>query len=329
MVLLLAASCAAPERPDGWAVQRVTPTDDRVEPVGVCEDIRTLALGSRAEETTLDGTLDELARIAATTGATAALPLLSDIGGLEADPDLSPHAVAVQRHDLLVTASRSIDDTTSAACGIPAFSALYATTGFPDCHFEMEIPVAAYTAAGTAGTCSMAGRPEFLPCWSDDGNHLAVDCVSNEIVTAVDNRWDPAGEPRVITIDRTDPDEVPGPDVLRANPSLECRALTDLFASAPLPNGSNPDFDVLAAVASGLSTDVQDQVERFVNATLNPPSLDEFEALVSTLDETTATDCGFPVVSAWASITSPFTDTPCWLPTGVPYPAYEIVDCTT
>ena len=325
----LAASCAAPEPPEEWVVQRVTPTEVREESGGVCHDVRVLALGSHAHEATLDGTLDELARLAALTGATEALPLLTRIDTLDDDAELTPHQRGVERHDLLVLASRSIDDATSAACELPAFSALYATTGFPDCHFEMELPVAAYTRADSPGTCSTDGRPDFLPCWTDDGDHLAVDCVSGEIVTAAGEWWEPAGPPRLVTIDRTDPDAEPGPELVRADPSTACRSLTDLFARTPLPNGSSPDFDALTRAAAALSPDVRAQIDDFITATIDPPSFDEFEALVSALDASTATDCGFPLVSAWASITTPVADLPCWLPTGVPYPAYEIVDCTT
>jgi hypothetical protein len=330
VVLLLGASCASPEPPDAWAVHRVTPTNEVEQPTdGVCGDIRTLALGSHADETTLDGTLEELARLAAVTGATAALPLLNDVGALDDDPTLSDQRRAVERHDLMVLASRAIDDATSAACGLPAFSALYATSGFPDCHFEMEIPIAAYTAPRTPGRCTTEGRPDFLPCWSDDGDHLAIDCVTDEIVTAVDGRWDPAGPPRSIVIDRIDPDEVPAPEVVRASPSTECRDLTSLFRTEPLPNGTIADFDALERASAGLDADVRAQIDDFVNATINPPSFGEFSALVSALDDATASACGFPLVSAWASITTPLTSLPCWSPTGVPYPAYEIADCTT
>jgi hypothetical protein len=330
VVLLLVASCASPEPPDAWAVHRVAPTDEVEEPAGgVCDDIRTLALGSHADETTLDGTLEELARLAAVTGATAALPLLSDIGTLVDDPTVSDRRRAVQQHDLMVLASRAIDDATSTVCGLPGFSALYATSGFPDCHFEMEIPIAAYTTPSTPGQCTTEGRPSFLPCWSDDGDHLAVDCVTDEIVTAVGDRWASAGPPRDVRIDRTDPDETPGPEVIRPNASTECRQLTALFRTAPLPNGNIPDFDALDRAAAGLDADVRSQIDQFVDATISPPSFNEFETLVSALDDATATACGFPLVSAWASITTPLTALPCWLPTGVPYPAYEIAGCTT
>jgi len=327
VVLLLAASCAAPEAPEAWSVQRVTPNDERVEDVGVCADLRTLALGSHAHETDLDSTLTELARLAATTGATDALPLLNNLGEVATDLTLSETDRRVQQHDLLVLASRSIDASTAATCGVPAFSALYAASGFPECHFELEIPIAGYTSVGSPGTCSADGRPTFLPCWSDDGDHLAVDCVSGEVVQASGDRWVVAGEPRTITIDRFDPDAEPGPEIVSADPSTECMALTGLFTAAPLPNGTIPDFDRLAASASGLPTDVQNQIADFIAASVNPPSFDEFEALVAALDGSTANACGFPLVSAWASITTPVDTLPCWTPTGVPYPAYETADC--
>ena len=328
VVLALGASCASPEPPDAWAVHRVTPTDAVEAPTdGVCADIRTLALGSHADETSLDGTLEELARVAAVTGATAALPLLNDIGELTDDETLSDRRRAVQQHDLLVLASREIDDAASTVCGLPAFSALYATSGFPDCHFEMEIPIAAYTEPGTPGQCSNEGRPDFFPCWSTDGDHLAIDCVTDEIVTAVGQRWEAAGPPRPVKIDRTDADAAPGPVVVRPDPSPVCRNVTDLFRSAPLPNGTVPDFARLVRAAAGLDAEVRARIDQFVSATLDPPSFGEFESLVSTLDEATASACGFPLVSAWASITTPLRVLPCWLPTDVAYPAYETTDC--
>lgn len=326
-LVLLAASCAAPDRPEAWSVQRVTPTDEVEELSDVCQDVRTLALGSHADEETLDGTLEELARLAATTGATDALPLLSDVAALADDETISPHRRAVQQHDMMVLASRSIDDATARACAIPGFSALYATTGFADCHFEMEIPIAAYTLPGTAGTCSTEGRPAFLPCWSDDGDHLAIDCVSKEIVSAVGERWEPAGEPRVITIDRTDPDALPEPEAIEPTGATECRSLRALFSSSPLPNGSTPDFDRLVTASRGLDTDVRSQIAAFITATIDPPVFSEFETLVAALDDATVEACGLPIVSAWASITTPQTDTLCWLPTDSSYPAYAPADC--
>jgi hypothetical protein len=324
VVLLLAASCAPPERHEAWAVQRVTPTDRVEEITGVCQDVRTLALGSHADETALEGTLDELARLAATTGATAALPLLSDIGALSADTTLSAHTIAVQQHDLLVLASRSIDTATATACGIPAFSALYATSGFPDCHFEMEIPVAAYTNVGEAGTCSADGRPTFLPCWTDDGHHLPIDCVGGEIVQAVGDRWDPAGEPRIVEIDRVDPGAPEGPEVLAPSDVPECVGLAALFETeAP----SVSKIDRLVDATAMLDSEIRGLVGEFIAATVDPPDLAEFESIVSSLDSATAQACGVPVASALASIPTAVTQLPCWTPTGNPYPAYEILDC--
>lgn len=326
VVLALAASCASPEPPDAWAVHRVTPTDQVEAPTdGVCDDIRTLALGSHADETTLDGTLEELARVAAVTGATAALPLLNDIGELTDDDSLSDRRRAVQQHDLLVLASREIDDATSTACGLPAFSALYATSGFPDCHFEMEIPIAAYTVPGTSGACSDEGRPDFLPCWSTDGDHLAIDCVTDEIVAAVGERWEPAGAPRLVRIDRTDPDAVAGPEVIAYNGAAECADLAALFGTDATETDG---LDRLTGATSSLGADIRALVRAFVAASADPPSLDEFEALVSELDHATAGACGLPLVSAWVSLATAVDELPCWTETGRPYPAFEIADCT-
>lgn len=325
VVMLFGASCASAEPTDAWAVHRVTPTNEVEEPTdGVCDDIRNLALGSHADETTLDGTLEELARLAAVTGATEALPLLNDVGALAEDPTVSDHRRTVEQHDLMVLASRAIDDATSTACGLPGFSALYATSGFPECHFEMEIPIAAYTAPGTPGRCTAEDRPDFLPCWSDDGDHLAVDCVSDEIVTAVGDRWAPAGPPREIAIDRTDPDDEPGPDVIVPDPRPECAGLAALFGTDAAVVS---DFDRLTDATALLDAEIRAQVADFLEATVDPPSLDEFEVMVAALDASTAEACGLPLVSAWVSLSSAVDQLPCWTPTGNRYPAYEITDC--
>ena len=337
VLVVFAASCAAPQATEAWQTRPVTPTEDTVTEPGVCDDVRALVLGRYADETTLDATLAELARLAATTGATAALPLLNDIrdlgnGSVEqsgsADvPVSAARTEAEQRialHDLLVEASRLIDDATSTACDVPAFSALYATTGFPDCHFEMEIPIAAYTAPGTPGTCTGEGHPTFLPCFSADGDHLAVDCASGGIVQASGDRWVAAGPPRVITIDREVPDLPEGPEIISPRSTPACAGISALFATDP---GEVSDFDRLPEAAATLSADIRDQIEEFIAATVDPPSFDEFEALVSALDASTAEACGLPLVSAWVALTTAVDTLPCWTPTGAPYPAYEIIDC--
>ncbi|MFT7610360.1 MAG: hypothetical protein ACI9MX_003444, partial [Candidatus Aldehydirespiratoraceae bacterium] len=194
VALLLAASCAAPEPPEAWSVERVTPLEDGAPDETVCNDIRVFALGETIAD--LDATLTELARISALTGATAALPLLEDIVESRLDPTAPIDQQAVATHDLLVLASRTIDDASSDSCGIPAFSAMYAASGFPSCYFEVDIPVAGYTLLNEAPLCDPNSGPDSLPCWSNDGNHVAVDCVTEELVHADGKRWVPAGEPR-------------------------------------------------------------------------------------------------------------------------------------
>ena len=324
VIVLLAASCAAPERPAAWSVERHTPVDEVEELSGICEDVRDLALGSRAEDTGLENTLADLARLAANTGATSALPLLTDVGDLATDTTQSEQEVAILQHDLLLLAGRSIDDSTAAVCGIPAFSALYATTGFPDCHFEMEIPIAAYTEPSSTQRCTSEGRPTYLPCWSDDGNHLAVDCVTGEIVQATDGRWAPAGEPRVVTIDRTVPDAPDGPEIVAPRAAAQCRALAALFVG---DSTADAILDQLVDAAEPLSDEVRDSIDHFIAAEADPPTLDEFEAIVLEVDEATATECGLPVVSAWTSLTPPVDALPCWTRTGIAFPAYETIDC--
>ena len=325
VVLMFGASCGSPEPTDAWAVREAERTEDVEEPTDdVCDDIRTFALGSHGDDTNLDNTLEELARLAAVTGATAALPLLNDIAALAEDTTMSDHRRGVEQHDLMVSAGQAIDDATSTACGLPGFSALYAASGFPDCHFEMEIPIAAYTTSGTPGQCTTEGRPDFLPCWSADGDHLAVDCVTNEIVTAVGDRWDPAGPPRVFEIDRTDPDEEPGPAVIMVGNAPECAGLAALFGTdAALVS----DFDRLTDATASLDSDIRAQIADFLRATVDPPSLDEFEAMVAALDASTAEACGLPLVSAWVSLSSAVDTLPCWISTGERYPAYEQTAC--
>lgn len=332
VVALIAASCAAPEPPDAWAVQRLTPTEEVVADPGVCDDVRALALGSRADDTDIGPTLDELARISAIVGATAALPDLDAFRDLDDETDLSDLELGARRHDLLAAAAEIIDDATSRVCEIPAFSALYATTGFADCYFSMEIAVGAYTLADDPGTCSSAGRPTFLPCWTTDGSHLPVDCVSGEIVQAVNGRWEEAGPPRVVVINRPDPvapDERPP---IVPTDTAACGGLTGLFLAGDAPNGSAPDFDRLAAVTAGMGPAIEALVLRFIEANdigtdESAPSFADFEALVAELDQATADLCGFPLVSAWASLTGPLDQLPCWTPTGGSYPAFTPAEC--
>jgi hypothetical protein len=332
VVALIAASCAAPDPPDAWAVQRLTPTEDVVADPGVCDDVRALALGSRADDTDIGPTLDELGRISAVVGASAALPDLNALRALDDETDLSDLELGARRHDLLLAAAEIIDDATSAVCEIPAFSALYAATGFADCYFPMEIAVGAYTLAGNPGTCTSQGRPTFLPCWTTDGSHLPVDCVSGEIVQAVNDRWETAGPPRPVVIGRPVPAQSDGPPLVAPTGAAACADLTGLFLVNDAPNGSAPEFDRLAAAAAGLDPSIQDLVNRFIEANnIGPdgsaPSFAEFEALVAELDRATADLCGFPLVSAWASLTGPLDQLPCWEPTGAPYPAFTRADC--
>lgn len=327
-LVVLAASCSAPEPPESWSVQRVSPPDESSDGNDeLCDTVRSFALGSLAESPTLGTTVDELARVGAMAGATAALPLLGELqAAISASPEPPDQAAFVQRHDLLVSAGTTIDVATAASCELPLFSALYATTGFPDCHFELEIPVAAYTRLGEAGTCSMEGRPSFLPCWSRDGEHLPVDCVSEEVLQADGDRWLPAGPPRSVSIDRSGID-TDGPVLVTTTNASECRALLGLFEGDDLPNGVISDFDRLRDAAADLDADTRDLIDQFINANVDPPSFDVFEVLVASLDAATAGACGFPLVSAWVSILEPITESPCWLETGDPYPAYQQADC--
>lgn len=328
VVALVAASCAAPEAPEGWDIQRLAPADDELtsDPT-VCDDVRTLALGSHADDSDLGPTLDELARLSAVVGATSALPALNQFRTLEDSPSLSAVEESTARHDRLVEASILIDNATWDACAIPAFTALYAASGFAECHFEMEIPVGGYTMVDEPGSCRSLGRPTFLPCFSDVDGHLPVDCVSGEIVQADGDRWVEAGPPHPGTIERPDPDVVETLPVIASTGATECARLVALFQNGDPPNGVAPDFRRLARAARDLDADAQDLVQQFVEANEVTPSFTEFEALVAQLDRVTADACGFPIVSAWGSILEQVDEPPCWTETGVPYPAYEQTSC--
>ena len=115
--------------------------------------------------------------------------MLEDITESRLDTTMPDDQRAVAIHDLLVLASRTIDDSSSESCGIPAFSATYAASGFPSCRFQINIPVAGYTLLDEAPSCVPSAGPDFLPCWSNDGNHVAVDCVTKELVHADGERW--------------------------------------------------------------------------------------------------------------------------------------------
>lgn len=329
VVALFAASCASPEPPGEWAVQRVSPPDEEIvvaDPT-ICDDIRTLATGSHAAETELDPTLDELARISAVVGATAALPLISDVRALEGTDGSTELEIAALRHDALLGAAAVIDDATAALCAVPAFSALYATSGFPECHFPMEIAVGAYTTVGEPGSCRAEGRPDFLPCWSTDGTHLPLDCVSGEIVRAFGTRWDTAGPPTPFVLERPEPAIPEGPPIVAPTEAPECADLAGLFLDRSVSEGSFLDFAELAFAAADLDAATRRLVAEFVEAAEVTPSFAEFEALVSELDRVTATTCGLPIVSAAASLGGGIDQLPCWTPTGIPYPSYETIAC--
>jgi hypothetical protein len=332
-LVVLTGACTSPQRPDDWEVQRIDEPDraDRSTTTedAVCADVRALALGSTPVDTDLAPLVEELARLAAVAGATAALPSLNRIAEVAADPALTEAGVRIATHDLLVTASRPIDEATYAACEIPLFTALYAATDFADCRMELEIPVAAYTAPPDPTGCATAERPDFLPCFSADEAYLPVDCVSDEIVTAAGTRWSPAGAPREVVLDRTDPEapEEDRPDVVAPEPTRACRSVLALFRGPEMPNGPTPDVDRLTRAVADLDPEIRGLVDRFVAAISSTPDLAEFEALVTELDRRTAADCGLPLVSAWASVTTPESDPVCWVETGLDYPAYERVDC--
>lgn len=331
---LVATSCAAPDTHDEWRVNRELPTsdsnpfDDRV-----CDDVRDLALGSSAGGPSLRPTLEELARIGALVGATAALPALNR--SIQALGDGDDH---VDIHDDLVVASASIDAATREICRIPAFTATYAATGWPSCHGELTIPVAAYTTLGDS--CGSEPPPSALPCFTGTVPYLPINCNTGEPVRLVAGEWKKAGEPREVTrpprpAPRTEPETEPDPPATTTTvPALvepvdasECRGLFTLFTGRSPVDGSHTDLDRLAGAARGLGDEIEQLVDDFVAANAEPPDLTEFEVLVLELDLTTAARCGLPLVSALDALAGGVDELPCWAATGGAYPAHVVRAC--
>ena len=192
---LICASCAAPQPPTDWTVERIAPDggDSNDVAIVICDDMRTLALGSHADSSRLTNTLDELARISAVVGATAALPALN-----RARAALDRGAEPADVHDDLVSAAERIDAPSVEFCDLPMFTAVYAASGWPSCHGELAIPVAGYTLVDPERGCSSVGSPSFLPCWSDVAPFLPISCYTGDVVQVIDGGWQPAGDPHEV-----------------------------------------------------------------------------------------------------------------------------------
>lgn len=332
LVAFVASACSKPEPPDEWQIQRVAPPDDTAEVEDeLCTEVRTFATGTLDDRTELEPMLEELARLAALSGATEALSPLDRVGSVADDPELTTVGRRLATHDLLVAASRPVDDATWVACEVPLFTALYAGGGIADCHLELDIAVAAHMDPPDPSACGVGPFPDHLPCFSADEGYLPVDCVTGDVVAAAGDRWTEAGPPREIEIDRFDPEAVvdEGPPVYRPVESAACAALPRLFAGPDLPNGLSPDFDPLVIAVGELDPALQELVARFVTASTTAPDFAEFETLVAELDGRSAEACGLPIVSAWASLQSPVTEPLCWVETGFAYPAFARTECET
>ena len=137
VLALLVAACARPQPPDEWAVERQVSRDKTDTAAdAICTNAEALALGA------LDGAdfttaIDEMARLAAVIGATEALGALNRATAF-ADADVERALI----HDEIVAASEIIDIASDEMCGLPIFSATYASANWALCYGELGIPVA-------------------------------------------------------------------------------------------------------------------------------------------------------------------------------------------
>jgi hypothetical protein len=337
---LLCASCAAPKPPEDWTIERQASDSSAGadSPIAVCEDMCDLALGSHADSEDLTATLDELARMSAIVGATAALPALN-----RATTALDAGAAVIDVHDDLASAADAIDPPSLDVCLLPVFTALYAAGGWPACYGELAIPVAGYTVIDPQRGCSSVGSPSYLPCWTDSSPFLPVDCNTGDVVHVVDGTWVPAGEPREVVVATTlppvtedepedepeaepEPEDPPDP-TLAFNASPECARVADLFTGPDPVKGRAEDLWRLRTATSGLKSDVGRLVEEFIAANTDTPSLEEFESIVLQLDQATAEQCGLPLISAFDALAGGVDELPCWAETGLALPAYTPADC--
>ncbi len=180
LVALLATACSGPTPPDHWTIERQAPAANGSTPERtICDEIEGLALGSLAAETDMGAALDELARLGAFVGATAALPHLAEAREAD-DPAFS-----------LAAAAADLDSAGHAECEVPIFSALYVTTSWADCYGEVDIPAANAAAAVDQSTqaCHADDSPGFLPCWDVDTGFQPVDCRTGATVRAEAGAW--------------------------------------------------------------------------------------------------------------------------------------------
>lgn len=334
VLALFAAGCSAPSPPQGWSVDRQAPgaiagTDAEIV---ICEEMRDLALGTHAGDEDLTDTLTDMARISAVVGATAALPLLNRV-----TTAIDDGAELIEIHDDLVEAAATIDPASWDFCRLPLFTAVYATTGWPSCHGELVIPVAGYTELRAEPGCSRDGIPSFLTCFADAAPHLPVDCNSSETVQVRDGEWVRAGAPRDVSPPTTTTTEPVIPDETTTTTttipavsylsSQACRSVALLFTGPDPVDGSVDDLDRLRFATASLGSEIAALVDEFIAVNTGEGDLDTFEANVLALDMATVAECGLPLISAWDALAGGTEELPCWLETGLAFPAYTPTGC--
>lgn len=342
-VVIAAGACAGPEKTDRWTAERSTDDAPAVEGMAaVCDEVEATALGSLAAESDLDATIDELSRLAAVLGATMALPAFEAARGTDDE---------ATRRTAMTAAAAALDTAANDHCAVPMFTALYAATGWADCHGEVDIAAALYRPAPDLATrtCSAEGVPLFLPCWTidDDGGHLPVDCHSGDVVRAVDGEWVPADGPRAPTptvaptttspADTSDPSPIDPAEatsttslpVVTPERSRACRAIEELFVGDDPLTGDDTDIARLVDATADLDSATTDLMADFEEASRGGWTLAEFEALVIEIDRATAATCGIPLISAAHLLRDGIDELPCWIETGVAYPSHEPVACPT
>jgi|GEM_PF-1928538 hypothetical protein len=180
LVAFVAASCSAPQRTNHWTVERHVPGEEVSSPTNtVCDDISDLTLGRFASDTDIGPTLDELSRIAALVGASAALPHLTTAQAAAEAGD-SPALPLGQ-------AASAIDAASFTECEIPVFTALYLSTSFASCHGRVALPVAGLAPATTG--CDPTASALFVPCFDAAAGYAPVDCLTGDPARLVDADW--------------------------------------------------------------------------------------------------------------------------------------------
>lgn len=329
VVALVAMSCSGPEKPEGWRIERQA--DDTASRSTICDDVEAIALGELAEQRQLEPVLDELSRLAAVLGASAALPAFDAIR----TDGAATGETGVDRSLELLTAATALDAAAWAECGVPVFTAMYAAAGWPYCHGELDVPVTLYLAAPdpTVRTCTSEGIPPFLPCWevTDDG-YLPVDCLTEAIVTAANGDWVDAGTPRTTTTTTTTTTLAPptstAPPVIEQIERPECAAMADLFTGDDPLRGDSTDLERILDSTTLLGSFIIELASDFEQASEDASPLEVIEQIVIALDSATTDECGIPVISGAYHFVGGVDKLPCWSPTGNPYPSYAPTACS-